>query len=100
MNLVTGKEAFCRKTLTPLPETLFFIPDSLTPETLASSVIKRASFGGCFKGEFDVLPSTYARVVWECAVVKAPPEHIRPLRPKMFLCTKLVLEAGYYYILK
>ena len=73
-----------------------FHPDTL-PEDKVKASLQMAEFGAIYKGKFDQMPKTHMKIVWEVQVNNTPPAKIQPVKPKVWVTTELLMNAGVIY---
>ena len=90
------KELFCRSTFQIGPKSTMFVPKPLDGAAAAETQVKRGYFGVAMRGNFDKLPTTAAKVLFETHLDTAE-VHLRPLKVKLYFMGHAVLEPGKYY---
>ena len=92
-----GKPLFCRVTITETLKTAVYKPHPLTDNQMADSHLKRSMAGAAFLGNFNKLPKTHFRVVWEVTKTAPPSSMLKPIRPKIWSMGKINMKADFFY---
>ena len=77
-------------------DTHAFTPDTLAEDKLVASV-QAAEIGAVHKGQFQNVPKSRLKIVWEVQICTSPPANIQPLKPKVWATSELLLNADTIY---